>query len=364
VRKKLFLASILSVVAATGHAGEWVNLGTVSNTVAGHICDVVISPGGYPDIDCPEGNPEITASGVISATGISVTGAISTTSLFISGAHINVAASPTDGQALVYNGSTGVWEPGNAEASSITGITISNPGECDQSESPFYVASEGEFHCPGPNDAFAFTDEFDVALSTSATSNIEEMTGINTSVSVTISGQGSPQFRICSDSNCSNVLTSWTSSGQSIQNNEYVQLSLTGAATNLTTHQAQLDVGTGTAQWSVMTIGTCSVGGESIGGACWYLSAEGASCDTACSGRGGYNSATRTYAGSDGSNANCEAVMNALLGVNGVAVTDGDFGVGGLGCGENSNSRFREILTPTTSDASFGIVKRACACNN
>jgi len=125
--QNVFLASVLSVVAATGHAGEWANMATYDTMVEGHICDVSISPGGHEDIDCPEGNPEITASGVISATGISVTGAISTTSLFISGAHINVAASPTDGQALVYNGSTGVWEPGNAEASSITGITISNP---------------------------------------------------------------------------------------------------------------------------------------------------------------------------------------------------------------------------------------------
>jgi len=78
---------------AGAHAGEWVNLGTTSNTVADHICDVVISPGGYPDIDCPETNPEITASGVISATGISVTGAISTTSLFVNGTPLSAVSS-------------------------------------------------------------------------------------------------------------------------------------------------------------------------------------------------------------------------------------------------------------------------------
>jgi len=70
------------------YAGEWANIATSSNTVPGHICDVNISPLGNYDIDCPETNPEIIASGVISATGISVTGTISTTSLTVNGAAV------------------------------------------------------------------------------------------------------------------------------------------------------------------------------------------------------------------------------------------------------------------------------------
>jgi len=91
--KKFFSLVYLSVVAATGHAGEWANIATSSNTVPGHICDVNTSPLGNYDIDCPETNPEITASGVISATGISVTGAISTTSLFVNGTPLSAVGS-------------------------------------------------------------------------------------------------------------------------------------------------------------------------------------------------------------------------------------------------------------------------------
>jgi len=72
------------------HAGEWANIATSSNTVPGHICDVNTSPQGNYDIDCPETNPEITASGVISATGISVTGAIS---LFVNGTPLSAVGS-------------------------------------------------------------------------------------------------------------------------------------------------------------------------------------------------------------------------------------------------------------------------------
>jgi len=87
MRLLIYLFGFLAVIAHV-QAGEWVNIGIVSNTVPGHICDIVVSSGGHNDIDCPETNPEITASGVISATGISVTGAISTTSLFVNGTEI------------------------------------------------------------------------------------------------------------------------------------------------------------------------------------------------------------------------------------------------------------------------------------
>jgi hypothetical protein len=66
-------------------------------------------------------------------------------------------------------------------------------------------------------------------------------------------------------------------------------------------------------------------GGVRIGGHCWYLLSGdtnlahvGKSCEWLCQSHGGYNEATRTYAGSDGTDANCTAVMNAL-GVSGSA---------------------------------------------
>ena len=56
--------------------------------------------------------------------------------------------------------------------------------------------------------------------------------------------------------------------------------------------------------------GPCA--GRAVGGACWYLSAEERNCDDACSSHGGYNEATRTYAGSSGTNANCDEALDAL----------------------------------------------------
>jgi len=91
IYRGLFLGFFL--VVGHAHAGEWANIATSSNTVPGHICDVNTSPQGNYDIDCPETNPEITASGIISATGISVTGAISTTTLFVNGTPLSAIGS-------------------------------------------------------------------------------------------------------------------------------------------------------------------------------------------------------------------------------------------------------------------------------
>ena len=49
------------------------------------------------------------------------------------------------------------------------------------------------------------------------------------------------------------------------------------------------------------------------GGFCWFMGDSGASCDAACAIKGrAYDSATETYAGSGGTDANCVAVLDAL----------------------------------------------------
>jgi hypothetical protein len=100
--------------------------------------------------------------------------------------------------------------------------------------------------------------------------------------------------------------------------------------------------------------------GASVGGYCWYYGADGDPCTGTCSGHGGYNAATSTYAGSGGSNANCDSVLTAL----GVATgTVNASSVDGLGCCTMSASRYRDVV-PTTEGASWGGARRACACNN
>ena len=55
---------------------------------------------------------------------------------------------------------------------------------------------------------------------------------------------------------------------------------------------------------------TCA--GTWVGGYCWYFGAEGESCTEVCASHDGYHKATRTYAGSDGTDSNCYTVLSAL----------------------------------------------------
>lgn len=108
-------------------------------------------------------------------------------------------------------------------------------------------------------DAFSFTDQTNVALSTLTTSNIVQIAGITGSVATSISGGGSPEYRICSDgtsdANCDgSVVQNWTSGAASINNNQYLQLRLTSSASNSTMLSATITVGTGSDQWNVTTL--------------------------------------------------------------------------------------------------------------
>jgi hypothetical protein len=107
----------------------------------------------------------------------------------------------------------------------------------------------------------------------------------------------------------------------------------------------------------------CS-GGAVVGGMCWFLGAVGESCTTVCSGKSrSYNSSTLTYAGSLGTDANCEAVLTAL-GIGGTGVVDAGPGAG-IGCFHLPTAmpgRFREVTPATTAAASSVNERRACAC--
>nr|MDJ0767129.1 hypothetical protein [Myxococcota bacterium] len=107
-------------------------------------------------------------------------------------------------------------------------------------------------------------------------------------------------------------------------------------------------------------------GGLEMGGFCWYFGEDGQSCDAVCADHGGYHEATRTYAGSDGTNAQCNDLLTAF----GAAATftdDGYFeqaeGIG-IGCSEYEKSERRRITAPTTDDISYVWgYRRVCACN-
>jgi len=99
-------------------------------------------------------------------------------------------------------------------------------------------------------------------------------------------------------------------------------------------------------------------GGALVGGFCWYLS-NADSCTNTCASNGGYNEATKTYAGSSGSNANCKAVLDALGGSD---PTVGSTSSYANGCHNYNGSYYRDTST-TTANSNTGA-DRACACNN
>jgi hypothetical protein len=109
-------------------------------------------------------------------------------------------------------------------------------------------------------DAFTLTDQTDVAVSTLIESNIIQISGINTDTNISISGMGSPEYRICTSSNCSAVVAGWSSSARTFYpGGAYVQLRLTSSDSVLTERVATLDIGGVTDDWSVTTENTVAL---------------------------------------------------------------------------------------------------------
>jgi hypothetical protein len=105
----------------------------------------------------------------------------------------------------------------------------------------------------------------------------------------------------------------------------------------------------------------CSLCGATIAGLCWLLGADGASCASTCDVHGlAVDPATTTYAGSSGTDGQCDAVLTAIgAGAPGVTATASSFG---LGCAVTGSVRFRDT-TPTVDAAGIVSIQRACACH-
>lgn len=210
-----------------------------------------------------------------------------------------------------------------------------------------------------PNDdtpaAFDFTDQTGAAASSTVLSSIARIEGIAVAIAVAVSGDGSPELRICDDAACAAVDHDWATTG-SVDNGQYLQLRLSTGPTPATAHTVTVSAGSADADWTVTTQAAC--GGAEVGGSCWYYGADGASCADTCSTRGGYDEATRTFAGSDGSDANCDAVLDAI---GAPSATLGTFALA-HGCSFFNGQR-RRYSAPTTAEAATAGIRRACACN-
>ena len=97
-------------------------------------------------------------------------------------------------------------------------------------------------------DAFSFTDQTNVAVSTLTTSNTVTITGIDTATAISVTGG---EMSINSGA--------FTSSSTTVSVNDTVQLRVTSSASNSTAVAVTLDVGGVTDEWSVTTV-AASVG--------------------------------------------------------------------------------------------------------
>ncbi|WP_334147933.1 hypothetical protein [Hyphomicrobium sp.] len=262
-------------------------------------------------------------------------------------------------------------------------------------------------------DAFAFTDQTDVTLSTTITSNTVTISGINTGTTVSVSGHTSARISINGGS--------WVTSG-TISNNQTLRVQLTSSASFSTALSATVNVGGVTDSWSVTTRaangcsnttmswapgcsapsgamthgqtksvnntasgydgtrnlscsdgtisqsgGSCTsaCGGFSYGGYCYYGGGNNESCDTVCSGRGGCNLAGLNYIGPNGTNEGCTTVLSeVLLGGFGTAgSTSGSYGCHTRDVGMGGRHRIRHTAM-TSCGGRQNAIFRACACNN
>lgn len=108
--------------------------------------------------------------------------------------------------------------------------------------------------------AWVFVDEPSAPVDSYVESNIIQITGVDPTclVQVKPSGNGNPQYRICSDAACSVVDLTWTSLLGTIQNNKYIQIRATSPATGQTTQITSLRVGARSQNWSMTTSGSCA----------------------------------------------------------------------------------------------------------
>lgn len=162
-------------------------------------------------------------------------------------------ASPATG-LVIFNTTTNSLELRNSTAwvalgsGGGGGTTLPN---CADGET--IVRQGGDWVCSNMPDVFAFTDLTGQPTNTLINSNILPVTGV-LQATVTVSGAGAPQYRICADVSCASVIRNWTSTATTINQGQHLQLRLTTAATtDGSTRTATVQIGSISDAWSVTT---------------------------------------------------------------------------------------------------------------
>jgi hypothetical protein len=101
--------------------------------------------------------------------------------------------------------------------------------------------------------SFSFTDSLANSASSLVSSDIVQITGMQNTAAISITGSGSPQYRTCSDVTCTSVITNWTSVAGSIGASKYLQLRMTTPASVQPAIFSTVTVGSVSENWYVKT---------------------------------------------------------------------------------------------------------------
>ena len=117
---------------------------------------------------------------------------------------------------------------------------------------------------------FPFTALTAQAPSTLLTSNIAAITGMDAGCAATVyvGGSGTPEYRVCSTSNCSSVDINWTTANNTVaMQGKYLQLRATSSATAGAMIVVTANIGPVSSEWNVTTSAAdCS--GNPVGTVC------------------------------------------------------------------------------------------------
>ncbi len=154
------------------------------------------------------------------------------------------------GGALTIGRAAGVTCSAATEGAIRYNAVDKNVEVCDGSEWALIRASA----CDNAPAFLGFPTLTTQVTSTLVTSDILQVTGMDAgcTTNVSISGDGSPSYRVCSDAACSSVLQNWTAANNTlnIQGN-YIQLSTTTSVNTDTSFTVTLNTGPTSQDWIV-----------------------------------------------------------------------------------------------------------------
>ena len=169
----------------------------------------------------------------------------------------------TNGGAVIVGSSTTT-----CDASTVGGLRYSG-GTIQYCNGAVWDAINAIGGCDGTPASFNFADQSAVVNSTLTLSNILLITGTDPGCTtiVSVSGGGSPEFRVCSDSLCSSEVQTWTATNTSIDmNTRYLQLRATSASSDNTAVNVTASVGGVENTWTLSTASSGSCGTSPIVG--------------------------------------------------------------------------------------------------